>query len=146
MRVGGSATAVAIVGVVLPFIGGLAFGHLLGMSMMVAVFLGAALTATSVGITARVLSDLGHLKDDESQVILGAAVVDDVIGLVLLTILGTLAGGGALTFLGVGKIIVTGFGFVFLAIVIGSYLAPMLIRAVDGIGMKRGLFFFALVF
>ena len=145
MQVGGSATAVAIVGVVLPFLGGLAFGHFMGMRMMVAVFLGAALTATSVGITARVLSDLGHLKDDESQVILGAAVVDDIIGLVLLTLVGTLAAGGELTVLGVGKIVLIGFGFVLLAIVIGSQLAPMLIRAIDRIEMKGGLFFSALV-
>jgi Kef-type K+ transport system membrane component KefB len=113
---------------------------------MVSVFLGASLTATSVGITARVLSDLGHLKDDESQIILGAAVVDDIIGLVLLTIVATLANGGELTFLGIGRIIVVAFGFVFLAIVIGSQLAPMLIRAIDRIEMRRGLFFASLVF
>ncbi|HUP59200.1 MAG TPA: cation:proton antiporter [Thermoanaerobaculia bacterium] len=146
MEVGGSASAVALVGVVLPFAGGFAFGQLLGMRMMVAVFLGAALTATSVGITARVLSDLGHLKDDESQVILGAAVVDDIIGLVLLTLVATLAQGGELTFLSVGKIVLVAFGFVLLAIVIGSQLAPMLIRAIDRIDMARGLFFASLVF
>lgn len=146
MSVGGSATAVAIVGVTLPFFGGFAFGYLLGFRFMVAVFLGAALTATSVGITARVLSDLGHLQDDESQVVLGAAVVDDIIGLVLLTLVGTLAQGGELTFLGVGKIIVVAFGFVILAIVIGSQLAPMLIRVIDRIEMKRGLFFASIVF
>jgi Kef-type K+ transport system membrane component KefB len=146
MQVGGSATAVALIGVLLPFLGGALFGYVMGMRPMIAVFLGAALTATSVGITARVLSDLGHLKDDESQVILGAAVVDDIIGLVLLTIVGTLAEGGELTFLGVGKIVVVGFGFVLLAIVIGSQLAPMLIRAIDRIEMKRGLFFSAIMF
>ena len=146
MQVGGSATAVAVVGVALPFAGGYAFGYLLGMPTMVAVFLGAALTATSVGITARVLSDLGHLQDDESQVILGAAVVDDIIGLVLLTLLGTLSKGGALTILGVGRIVLIAFGFVVLAIVIGSKLAPMLIRAIDSIDMHRGLFFSAIVF
>jgi Kef-type K+ transport system membrane component KefB len=146
MAVGGSATAVAVVGVALPFAGGLAFGHLLGMRLMVSVFLGAALTATSVGITARVLSDLGHLQDDESQVVLGAAVVDDIIGLVLLTLVGTLAQGGELTFLGVGRIILTAFGFVLLAILIGSQLAPRLIRAIDRIDMARGLFFASLVF
>jgi len=146
MSVGGSATAVAVVGVTLPLLAGFALGQLLGYRIMVSVFLGAALTATSVGITARVLSDLGHLKDDESQVVLGAAVVDDIIGLVLLTIVGTLAQGGALTFLGVGKIIVVAFGFVLLAIVIGSQLAPMLIRAIDRIEMQRGLFFASLVF
>jgi Kef-type K+ transport system membrane component KefB len=146
MQVGGPATAVAVVGVVLPFAGGAAFGYLMGMGLMVAVFLGAALTATSVGITARVLSDLGHLKDDESQVILGAAVVDDIIGLVLLTIVGTLANGGELTFLGIGRIVLIGFGFVILAILIGSQLAPLLIRAIDRIEMNRGLFFSSIVF
>ena len=146
MEVGGSATAVAIVGVALPLAGGIAFGRFLGMSMMVSVFLGAALTATSVGITARVLADLGHLQDAESQVILGAAVVDDIIGLVLLTLVGTLAGGGALTVIGVGRVVLIAFGFVLLAIVIGSRLAPMLIRAIDRINMARGLFFASLVF
>ena len=146
MSVGGSASVVAIVGVALPFVGGAALGLALGFRFMVAVFLGAALTATSVGITARVLSDLGHLKDDESQIILGAAVVDDIIGLVLLTLVGTLAQGGELTFLGVGKIILVAFGFVILAIVIGSQLAPRLIRLIDRIEMKRGLFFAAILF
>ena len=146
MEVGGSASAVAIVGVVLPLAGGIAFGYFLGLRMMVSVVLGAALTATSVGITARVLSDLGHLKDDESQVILGAAVVDDIIGLVLLTLVGTLAGGGELTFLGVGRIILVAFGFVIMAIVIGSQLAPKLIRLIDRIEMRRGLFFASVVF
>ena len=146
ISVGGSATAVAVVGVALPFAGGFAFGHLLGFRVIVSIFLGAALTATSVGITARVLSDLGHLKDAESQVILGAAVVDDIIGLVLLTLVGTLAEGEALTFLGVGRIIVVAFGFVILAIVIGSQLAPYLIRLIARINVARGLLFTALVF
>ncbi|HVR41187.1 MAG TPA: cation:proton antiporter [Thermoanaerobaculia bacterium] len=146
LSVGGSATAVAFVGVALPFAGGVALGHFLGFRMLVAVLLGASLTATSVGITARVLSDLGHLQDDESQVILGAAVVDDIIGLVLLTCIGTIAEGGALTFLGVGKIIVVALGFVLLAIVIGSQLASRLIRIIDRINMARGLFFASVVF
>jgi Kef-type K+ transport system membrane component KefB len=146
MSVGGSAAAVAVVGVALPLAGGYAFGYVLGMSTMVSFFLGAALTATSVGITARVLSDLGHLKDDESQVILGAAVVDDIIGLILLTLVGTIAGGGELTTLTVTKTVVIAFGFVILAIVIGSKLAPALIRLIDRIDMARGLFFSSIVF
>lgn len=78
--------------------------------------------------------------------ILGAAVIDDIIGLVLLTLVGTLATGGELTFLGVGRIVLVAFGFVILAIVIGSQLAPLLIRAIDRIEMQRGLFFSSLVF
>lgn len=146
MSVGGSATTVALVGVALPFVGGVAFGHLLGFRFMVSVLLGASLTATSVGITARVLSDLGHLKDDESQVVLGAAVVDDIIGLVILTLVSTLASGGALTALAVGKTIVVAFGFVILAIVIGSKLAPYLIRVMERLQVARGVFFASIVF
>lgn len=146
MSVGGSATTVAVVGVALPFLGGAALGHLLGFRLMVSVFLGASLTATSVGITARVLSDLGHLKDDESQVILGAAVVDDIIGLVILTLLSTLAEGGELSAIGIGKTIVVAFGFVILAIFIGSKLAPYLIRAIERLDIARGIFFASMVF
>lgn len=146
ISVGGPAAAVALVGVALPFGGGYAFGSFLGMSTMVSIFLGAALTATSVGITARVLSDLGHLQDDESQVILGAAVIDDIVGLILLTLVGTLAGGGELTAGGVSKVVLIAFGFVVLAILIGSKLAPALIRAIDRIEMQRGLFFASIVF
>lgn len=146
IAVGGPAAAVAVVGVTLPFVGGALYGHLMGFSSLVSLFLGAALTATSVGITARVLSDLGHLQDPESQVILGAAVVDDIIGLVLLTLMGTLAAGGELTVIGISRVVVVAFGFVLLAILIGSKLAPWLIRSIDRIGMARGLFFASVVF
>lgn len=146
VSVGGSATIVALVGVALPFLGGIAFGYLSGFRPIVSLFLGASLTATSVGITARVLSDLGHIRDAESQVILGAAVVDDIIGLVILTIVSTLAEGGALTFIGIGRILMVAFGFVILAIVVGSYLAPHLIRLIEWLDIKRGLFFASIVF
>ncbi len=146
LSVGGSATAVAVVGVALPFAAGAAVGQALGFPTMVAVFLGASLTATSVGITARVLSDLGHLQDDESQIILGAAVVDDVIGLVLLTLVGTLAEGGDLRAWSVVRVVVIAFGFVILAIVIGSLLAPRLIRLIERIDIARGLFFASMMF
>ena len=146
MSVGGSATTVALVGVALPFAGGVAFGHFLGLRLMISVLLGASLTATSVGITARVLSDLGHLKSDESQVVLGAAVVDDIIGLVILTLVSTLAGGGALTTLSVAKTILIAFGFVILAIVIGSKLAPYLIKVIARLRVARAIFFVAIVF
>lgn len=146
MSVGGSATTVAFVGVALPLAGGFAFGQFLGLSFMVSVLLGASLTATSVGITARVLSDLGHLQDDESQVILGAAVVDDVIGLVLLTLVSTLAAGGELTAIGVTRVTAVAFGFIILAIVAGSKLAPWLVRVVDRVNVARGLFFASVVF
>ena len=127
---GGPATAVACVGVALPFVAGYCVGALLGYRAIVSVFLGASLTATSVGITARVLSDLGHLRDAESQVILGAAVVDDIIGLVLLTIVGSLAGGEIST----GTLIAGS------AMIIGSFAAGLaLARTGRGEQIERGV-------
>jgi Kef-type K+ transport system membrane component KefB len=143
---GPSAVIVAVAGVVITFTGGYAIGTALHFPQIVAVFLGGALTATSVGITARVLSDLGHLQDAESQVILGAAVVDDIIGVILLTCIGSVAAGNGVGPLAIVKIAAIAFGFVVGAIVAGSYLAPALVRAIDRIGVARGLFFASIVF
>ncbi|HEX4632894.1 MAG TPA: cation:proton antiporter [Gemmatimonadales bacterium] len=87
-KVGGVATMVAVTGVVAPFLLGWGVGAWLlpGHSSYTYAFLGATLTATSVGITARVLSDLGAAQSPEARVILGAAAIDDVLGLVLLAI------------------------------------------------------------
>jgi Kef-type K+ transport system membrane component KefB len=101
---------------------------------------------TSVGITARVLSDLGHLQDAEAQVILGAAVVDDIIGVILLTCISGVAEGNGVGGLAIVRIAAVAFGFVAGALVIGSYLAPFLVRAIERIGMARGLFFASIVF
>ena len=146
LRVGGSAAAVALTGVALPFAGGFAVARLMGLSTVVAIFLGAALTATSVGITARVLSDLGHLHSDESQVILGAAVIDDILGLVLLAVVGALASGERLTALGVARTAATAFGFVIAAVGVGSLLAPRLVRLVARLRVSKALMFTALTF
>ena len=146
LSVGGASLSVAAVGVLLPFGAGFGVGAALGYPTMVSVFLGAALTATSVGITAGVLSDLGHLKSDESQVILGAAVVDDILGLVLLTVIGAFAAGERLTVLGVTKILAIAFGFVALAVAIGSLLAPRLIALVARVRVGKALFFASIMF
>jgi Kef-type K+ transport system membrane component KefB len=110
-RVGPSASAVAMVGVLMPFglgfaywylfdpsIGGTPFGV---TSVMVAIFVGATLTATSVGITARVLSDLDKMHTSEARIIIGAAVIDDVLGIVILAVVVGMAGGAAVTVLGI---------------------------------------------
>lgn len=146
LSVGGASSAVAITGVVLPFAAGFGVGRWLNYPMTVSVFLGAALTATSVGITARVLSDLGHLKSDESQVILGAAVIDDILGLVLLTVVSAVAAGEKLTVVGVARIFGLAFGFVAAAILIGSVLAPRLIRVITRLRVRKALFFTSLMF
>ena len=70
----------AIAGVVLPFAGGYLVCHFFGQETRECIVAGAALTATSVGITASVLNDLGRLHEPESQIVLGAAVIDDILG------------------------------------------------------------------
>ncbi|HYC93756.1 MAG TPA: cation:proton antiporter [Thermoanaerobaculia bacterium] len=146
LSVGGASAAVAVTGVLVPFAAGYGAGAWLGYPTAVAVFLGAALTATSVGITARVLSDLGHLDSHESQVILGAAVVDDILGLVLLTVIGSVAAGEQLTVLGVARVFGVAFGFVVMALLIGSLLAPRLVALVVRVRVGKALFFASIMF
>ena len=92
LRVGMRSLAVAVLGVVAPWVLGFLVGRMLlpDHSVYVHIFLGATLTATSVGITARVLKDLGHAQTLEARIILGAAVIDDVIGLVILAVVGSI--------------------------------------------------------
>ena len=102
LKVGKTAALVAIFGVIFPFALGFGLLFILGFSSIEAVFLGVALVATSVGITARVLADLGYMKRRESQIILGAAVVDDIIGLLILAIVsGTQSGNFSLLNMGI---------------------------------------------
>ena len=92
-RVGRVASQVAILGVLLPFFLGYLIMNGLGHSQSAAMFVGVALVATSVGITARVLHDIGRLRTTEARVILGAAVIDDVVGMILLAIVGRASAG-----------------------------------------------------
>src|SRR3954469_4095492 len=97
-KVGRSSMLVAVVGVALPFAGGAIAGVAMGEEVKTAVFLGAALTATSVGITARVFGDLRALATTEARIVLGAAVADDVLGLVILTVVVKVVTGGSVGF------------------------------------------------
>ncbi len=131
LRAGIDSIAVAIAGVVLPFAAGYFVCRFMGLSNTVAIFSGAALTATSVGITARVLNDLGRLKELESQIIIGAAVIDDILGLVILTIVGGMAKGDAITAWRVVSVTALAFGFLIGTILIGSLVVPWLMRLVS---------------
>ncbi len=93
VRVGPTALAVGALGVALPFGGGFLLAGLFGSSPAVAVFLAAALTATSVGITSGVLRDIGALRTESGRIILGAAVIDDVLAMLILALASGLAAG-----------------------------------------------------
>jgi len=93
LRVGRTALAVGILGVILPFAGGFLAAELAGGDLSLAIFLAAALTATSVGITSNVLRDLGALTTQGGRIILGAAVIDDVLAIMILSVATGVAAG-----------------------------------------------------
>ncbi|HEY4332607.1 MAG TPA: cation:proton antiporter, partial [Ilumatobacteraceae bacterium] len=127
-KVGGASLIVATIGVILPFAGGAAISAGLGHDAKTSIFIGAALTATSVGITARVFGDLHALATVEARVVIGAAVADDVLGLIILTVVVKVVAGGSV---GVGTVAGTlGIAVAFLVIVGGLGLT-LLPRALD---------------
>ena len=129
--VGRAAILVASIGVVAPFALGDGVGLLFGMTGKEALFVGAALTATSVGITARVFGDLKVLATVEARTVLGAAVADDVIGLVILTVVVRLVTAGSVSVLDVGQVIAVALVFLVGATMIGLWLAPPAFHWVD---------------
>src|SRR3990167_7205070 len=109
-KVGVPSMLVAIVGVIVPFVlGTVIIGPWImpGLSQNAYLFLGAALTATSVGITARVFKDLGKLKSKEAQIVLGAAVIDDVLGLMILAVVSALVTAAGVSIFDIGEVIAT---------------------------------------
>jgi len=152
LQVGARSLVVAVLGVVAPWVLGWAVGAFMlpQHSVYVHVFLGATLTATSVGITARVLRDLGRAQAPEARIILGAAVIDDVLGLVILAVVGSLIAaantGSALSWSGVAFVIGKAIVFLFGALSLGLWLSPQAFRVTarlrgQGVLLATGLIF-----
>jgi Kef-type K+ transport system membrane component KefB len=142
-RVGVNALFVAIIGVAVPFsLGTLVLGPLFfsADSLNAHLFLGAALVATSVGITASVFKSLGITKSRAAQTVLGAAVIDDVLGLIVLAVVSALALGGDVSVTMISGLVLKSFGFLSGALVIGTFAAKPISRFFSsisaGIGMK----------
>jgi Kef-type K+ transport system membrane component KefB len=167
-KVGLSALLVAVVGVVAPFVLGYLASSLfvtevppsiLALSpsfdiVNIHLFIGAILCATSVGITARVLRDLGRIQMPESKIILGAAVIDDILGLIILAVVGGIVvaaeTGGAVGAGEVAAIVLTAVGFVAGSLVAGTTVVPRLLNAASrfrtkGMMMVSAVFFCFLV-
>lgn len=153
-RVGPSALLVALIGVVVPFVlGAFVLGPLFygDESLNARLFLGASLVATSVGITASVFRALKLSRRKVAKTVLGAAVIDDVLGLIVLAVVSALATGGTVTVASVALIAAKSFGFLGGSLIVGTVLAKPLSRGfsyiTSGIGMKVTLAIgFALVF
>ena len=144
-KVGRTATVVAILGVVVPFVAGWGLLSLWpGYSWIEATFLGAAMVATSVGITARVLSGMGLITAEASRVILAAAVIDDVIGLLVLAVVSSLAT-GAVNFWSIGLVALLAIAFTILVITFGSRVVNRVKQPVANLKIDHSLLMFALV-
>jgi Kef-type K+ transport system membrane component KefB len=119
VRVGPTALAVGALGVALPFGGGVVVGWVLSAPVEVAIFLAAALTATSVGITSGVLRQLGALRTTPGRVILGAAVIDDVLAMLILALASGLVA-GSLSLAGIGWLVLVAIVFITVVLVGGT--------------------------
>jgi Na+:H+ antiporter len=122
ISVGRQSIRVAVAGVAVPFLLGFTYLDLKGEPVHEAVFVAAAMVATSVGITARVLSDLHALNTHEARVILGAAVFDDILGMIVLTVVTGLASGGSIRWIHMLVLVVEAFAFAIFMIFIGPRL------------------------
>lgn len=131
-RVGRTALSVAAVGIVAPAVLGFLSGLMTGQPVRTSVFLGAALTATSIGITARVFRDAGRLDTKTAQIVIGAAVVDDVVGLTLLAVVTLAVGSGEIPVLVTSALIIGAF-FVG-ALVSSSPKGPAVESVASGVG------------
>ena len=132
VAVGVQATTVAVAGVALPFaLGTAGLYYLFHVPLIPAVFAGAAMTATSIGITASVFGELKWLKRTEGQIVIGAAVLDDILGIVILAVVVAIVGGGSFTIGPVIKLGLAAVAFVAVALVLSRKAAPAFDWVVD---------------
>ncbi len=142
-HVGRTAFIVGAIGVVVPLAAGLGFGRAMGYPTPEALFIGTALVATSVGITARVLADRGLISTRLAKIVLAAAVIDDVLGMLVLSVVTGSVGGD----LNAGRIALTmveAVGFIAIVVLVGPRLVAKLEKPLEGLHIKNAPFVAAL--
>ncbi|MCU0525298.1 MAG: cation:proton antiporter [Elainella sp. Prado103] len=147
LKVGIQSTVVAVIGVVTPFLlGTVGLMTLFHVPAIPAIFAGAALTATSIGITAKVLAEIQKLSTREGQIIVGAAVIDDVLGIIVLAVVAGLARDGQIVVKDVAFLIVSAAVFFVAAIGLGRLLNPLFIEMVNQMKTRGQVLLSALFF
>jgi Kef-type K+ transport system membrane component KefB len=147
LKVGSQAAVVAFVGVAAPFTGGvLGMIYLFHSPPIVAIFAAAALTATSIGITAKVLLQMGKINTPEGQIIIGAAILDDILGLIVLAVVSGLGQTGQIDIGGIFYLIISATVFLASAILLGRAFTPLLTKLVDGLQTRGQLIVVSLLF
>ncbi len=147
IRVGPIAAVVAVVGVVAPFVAGtLGLVYIFGTPVVPAVFAGAALTATSIGITAKVLAELGQLSSEEGQIIIGAAVLDDILGIVVLAVVASLVKTGEIQISNIVYLVISAAVFLIGSILIGRLISPLFVGLVNEMKTRGEVLITGLIF
>jgi Kef-type K+ transport system membrane component KefB len=147
IRVGPQAVIVACVGVAVPFaLGTAGLMTLFHVPAIPAIFAGAALTATSIGITARVLAEIQRLSSREGQIIIGAAVLDDVLGIIVLAVVASLAKTGEVQVTNVIYLIISAAVFLIGSLWLGRLLSPYFVSLVNELKTRGQLLITALIF
>jgi len=123
--------AIALVGIIVPWVGGYAIANLFGFGFASAVFVGTALTATSIAITAQVLKEMGRLNTEASRAIIGAAVIDDILGLLALSISGTLVT-GSFSAVSFSLLVLKALAFLAVGVLAGIFIVRKLVEMMDG--------------
>ncbi|HLE63354.1 MAG TPA: cation:proton antiporter [Pyrinomonadaceae bacterium] len=143
-KVGKQAAVVAVLGVVAPLIGGWLLMKAWGSTSIEALFVGTAMVATSVGITARVLSGMGLLDAPTARIILGAAVIDDILGLLVLAIVSSMAA-GTVNYLEILTTAGLAIGFTAFVALVGAPVVTRVAPSVERMRSGQGIFIFGLV-
>jgi len=136
---------IALVGVIVPWIGGFYLAELFGYSFGSAVFVGTALTATSIAITANVLREMGKLQTDAAKAIIGAAVIDDVLSLLALSLSEQIIS-GALSLASIGLVIVNALAFLVIGAYVGNRYLSRLIERIDRTNIAKKFPEFVFIF
>lgn len=148
IKLGPKSLVVALVGIILPLIGGFLFATGVGLRPMAALLIGGAFTATSIGISVRALAELGENKSVEGQIVLGAALIDDVLGLLLVAVVTALvaqAAGGPVENTPITMVIALTLLFPFIAVIVGSVLAKPILFWVDKMTVRGAIVIISLM-
>jgi Na+:H+ antiporter len=144
LKVGGTAALVAALGVIVPFFSGFAYFHWTSHGNVESIFVGAAMVATSVGITARVLADLHMLDTRMARVILGAAVIDDILGMLVLAVVTSLSR-GRIDYVSLGVVSAEAIGFTLLMVFVGSRVIRRIEPAVAKLRRQNSAFYLSIL-
>lgn len=148
VKLGPRSMAVAAVGIIVPLAGGYFFAQAVGLPPLAALLIGGAFSATSIGISVRALAELGEQKSTEGQIVLGAALIDDVIGLLLLSVITALMAqqsGGAGNSQNLMQVILLTLSFPVVAFILGVTLTKPLLYWVDRMTVRGAIVIVSLV-